>query len=49
LLTASGPELRQFIIQLTMRGIEADEPALEIGPAEDTAHANVYLFTPKSQ
>jgi hypothetical protein len=46
LVTASGPELRQFIIQLTMRGIEPDEPAQEIGSAENTAHAGVYLFTP---
>jgi hypothetical protein len=47
LMTASGMELDRFIIQLTMRGTEPDEPALEIGSGEDTAHAGVYLFTPK--
>lgn len=47
LLEASGVELDRFVIQLTMRGIEPDEPAQEIGSADDTAQAGVYLFTPK--
>jgi hypothetical protein len=48
LVTATGPELRQFIVQLTMRGIEPDEAAQGIASAENIAHTCVYLFTPKS-
>jgi hypothetical protein len=47
--TASGPELRQFIIQLTMRGIRADEPVGELRALGDTGSAGIYVFNPEPQ
>jgi len=49
LFTASGPELRQFIIQLTMIGFEADEPVRNFQTLEDTVSAGIYVFTPDLQ
>ena len=49
LLTASGTELREFIIQLTMLGIEADEPIGELRTLEDTGSAGIYVFNPEPQ
>ena len=47
--TASGPELRQFIIQLTMLGLEVDEPIRELRTLEDTGSAGIYVFNPEPQ
>jgi hypothetical protein len=45
--TASGPEMRQFIIQLTMLGIQAGEPVRALQALEDTGSAGIYVFTPE--
>ena len=40
--------MRQFIIQLTMLGVEADEPVGELRRLEDTGSAGIYVFMPES-
>jgi hypothetical protein len=47
--TASGTEMRQFIIQLTMLGLEVDEPIRELRTLEDTGSAGIYVFNPEPQ
>jgi hypothetical protein len=47
--TASGPEMRQFIIHLTMVGVAADEPFRQLCGSEDTGSAGIYVFTPERQ
>jgi hypothetical protein len=46
LLTASGLEVRQFIIQLTMAAVEADEPVRNLQRLENAGCEGIYLFTP---
>jgi hypothetical protein len=46
LRTADGPELRQFIIQLSLLGIERDELVQPLLTCKDTASASIYVFTP---
>lgn len=46
LFTAAGPELRQFSIQLTMRGTEADEPVQNLQALENIVCEGIYVFTP---
>ena len=48
LLWASGLELGQFIIQLTSRGTEPDEPCRPLRTPEETASAGVFVFMPRS-
>ena len=49
LVTAAGPDLRQLIIQLTMRGVEADEPAEVLRTLKNTGIERIYVFTEESQ
>ena len=44
--TATGTEMRQFIIQLTMLGVESDELVRRLRTLEDTGCAGIYVFTP---
>jgi hypothetical protein len=46
LLTASGMELRQFMIQLTMRGVEKDEPTKPLQTLEGAGSGGIYVFVP---
>ena len=45
-LTAQGSELRRFIIQLTLCGIEPDEQTQAMMTCNDTASVGVFVFSP---
>ena len=44
-LTAEGSDLRKFIIQLTLCGIESDEPTQVMRTYADTASVGMFLFS----
>ena len=46
LVNASGPELQQFIIHLTMLGVEPGEPVRKLQTIEGSSCAGIYVFTP---
>jgi len=46
LISASGPEMVHFIVQLTMPGIDPDEPSEPLLTRLETASAGIWIFKP---